>query len=88
MTSPENYLLRVREFLTSLSVVLTAEEQSEVWHLIDHGEPAEGLRTLAWIVVDGEKRLLRSEINSIRELTSGLVDESDFPTNLDAFAAD
>ena len=47
MMSQEDYLGRVRELLTSLSAVLTADERDEVCHLIDHGEPAEGIRTLA-----------------------------------------
>lgn len=88
MTSPEEYLLRVRGLLASLSAVLTAKELGEVRHLIDHGEPAEALRSLAWIVVDNGKRIPASAINAIRELTAGLVDDSDLPDSLDEHAAD
>lgn len=48
-------------------------------------EPAEALRTLAWIVVDGEKKVSRSTIATIRELASGAVSEADMPGNLDAY---
>ena len=88
MNSPENYLLRVRGLLESLSAVLTAEEESEVRHLLDHGEPAEALRSLAWIVVDDGKRIPSSSIAAIRELTAGLVDAADLPDNLDAHSSD
>jgi hypothetical protein len=86
--SASNYLLRVRGLLAQTSAVLTAAEEYEVRHLIDHGEPAEALRTLAWIVVDGDKKVSRSIIATIRELALGAVSEADMPSSLDSHAID
>lgn len=88
MTMLDDYLHRVRSLLSSVATVLTAEQQEEVSHLIDHGEPAEALRALAWIVVEENKRIPVRAIGAIRELTAGLVDEQDLPENLNDFAAD
>ena len=88
MTSPETYLLRVRELLSSVSNILTVEEMREICYLVDHDEPAEALRSLAWIVVDGGKRVPASVIGAIRELTLNLIDKSDLPDDLDAHAVD
>lgn len=88
MMSLENYLLRVRQLLVSVSGVLTAAEQAEVSHLIDHDECGEALRTLAWIVVEENKRIPASAIAAIRELSQGLVAEDDFPENLDDYSSD
>lgn len=84
----EDYLLRVRELVSSVASVLTTEERDEVAHLIDHGEPAEALRTLAWIIVEENKQIRSSVVSKIRELSAGLVDEADLPNDLDKFAAD
>ena len=88
MTKLDDYLHRVRGLLSSVASVLTVEEQDELSHLIDHGEPAEALRALAWIVVEENKRIPASAIAAIRELTSGLVDENDLPNKLSDFSAD
>jgi hypothetical protein len=88
MTSLENYLLRVRNLLTSVSGVLTDAEQAEVSHLIDHDECGEALRTLAWIVVEENKRIPASAIAAIRELSQGLVAEGDLPETLDFHSSD
>lgn len=87
MTPVEIYIFKVQRLLADLSSVLTLEEQREVSHLIDHGEPAEALRTLAWLVVDGDKRIPAQAIVAIRELTSGLIDAGDLPNNLNAHAS-
>jgi hypothetical protein len=88
MTSPELYLRRVRQLLFSVAEVLSVAEQAEVAHLVDHGEPAEGLRTLAWILVEENKRVPASVIAEIRALTLNWFSESDLPDNLEACALD
>ncbi|MGC4367989.1 hypothetical protein [Hydrogenophaga sp. R2] len=87
MSLSEIYIVRVQRLLADLSLALTIDEQREVTHLADHGEPAEALRTLAWIVVDGDRRIPAEAIAAIRELTAGLIDESDLPDNLDSYAS-
>jgi hypothetical protein len=86
MNPHEKYLAEVREVLKSAERVLTVAEIGEVEHLIDHGEPAEGLRSLAWIIVEEDKKVSAATISGIRELTAGLVDPEHLPPNLDRFA--
>lgn len=86
MSEMEDYLGRVRAVLMSLQGVVSAEGLAEADHLIDHGEPAEGLQTLAWVIVDEDKRVPIATLSAIRELAAGLVDESHWPPNLDEHA--
>ena len=52
MSSQDDDLGSVHGIVLAASDDLTTEQQQEVWHLIDHGEPVEALRTLAWIISD------------------------------------
>src|SRR6266511_4149120 len=79
----DEYLGRVRGLVISLWGILTAEESDRVEHLIDHGEPAEGMLTLAWIIVKEGKRVPAEAIAAIRELSRGLVPEEYMPPTLD-----
>jgi hypothetical protein len=45
-------------------------------------------RTLAWIVVEENKRIPASAIAAIRELSQGLVAEDDLPETLDSHSSD
>lgn len=83
MSELEAFLNRVRSLLTSLEGTLNPSEISEVEHLMDHDEIGEALRTLAWIIVEEDKRVPFETIASIRELSRGLVDEADMPPGLD-----
>jgi hypothetical protein len=82
------YLRRVGALLASLSDRLTVTERGEVQHLIDHGEPAEGMRTLAWIIVEQKKKVPGEAIASLRQLSHGLIDNAHMPPNLDDCADD
>jgi hypothetical protein len=81
----EDYLGRVRSLLISLANRLTPGEQKNVEHLIEHGEPAEAMRDLAWIIVEGNKMVPAETIVALRALTSGLIEEKDMPTNLENY---
>jgi hypothetical protein len=88
MTSLDNYLHQVRQLLASVAPNLTETEQAEVAYLIDHDECGEAIRTLAWIVVEENKRIPASAIAAIRELSEGLIEEMDFPPNFDSYSSD
>jgi hypothetical protein len=79
----DEYLLQVRAVVDLSRHALTDDELASVDRLIDHDEPAEGLHTLAWIVVEKNKRVPVEVIEGIRRLTAGLVDPNDLPPNLD-----
>jgi hypothetical protein len=82
----DDYLGRVHALVISISDRFTAEEMRQVQHLIDHGEPAEGLRALAWFTVDRNRTLPHGAIASIRELTVSLIPAEHMPPDLEAHA--
>jgi hypothetical protein len=77
------YLGRTRGLFISLADRLTQSERYAVDDLIEHGEPAEGMRALAWIIVENQMRVPASVASALRELTAGLIDDEDMPPGLD-----
>jgi hypothetical protein len=71
MSDLDDYLGRVRALLVSLANCLTPGEQEEVEHLIEHGEPAEAMRALAWIIVEERMMVPAESIAALFDLTSG-----------------
>lgn len=86
MSAQQDYLKRLRGVLTQVEPVLSAEEHADVRRLVDHDEGGEAMLTLAWILVEGGRRVSASTIREIRELAEGVIDPGDFPPNLDACA--
>lgn len=84
MSTQDDYLGNVHGIVIAASDHLTTEQQQEVWHLIDYGEPAEALRTLAWIISDEKLMVDRLIVMGIRRLTNGLINLSDLPADLDS----
>ena len=83
MSELDAYLGRVRGLLVSVADRLTPLECGEVEHLIEHGEPAEGMRALAWIIVEGRKKLPAETVSALQDLTAGLIDDKHMPPGLD-----
>lgn len=81
------YLQRVDALLDSWRAVLSESEVSEVQYLIEHSEPAEGLRALAWIIHDGAKSVTVARKRAILDLCRGLVDDADMPDSFRGGAA-
>lgn len=79
----EAYLGRVNAVLIDLTGVVPAGTLNQAQHLIDSGEPAEGLLGLAWAIADGGYRVPRSAVEDIRALTVDLVPEDSLPPDLD-----
>lgn len=78
---PEEYLQEVRVLIASMQDVLSAEEISEVEHLVDHDEPIEGLRTLAWIIHDERKIVSANSVEAILRLIGDAIPKADLPPN-------
>lgn len=76
------YLGAVRGLVRSFSVRLTPDELSEVTHLVEHGEPAEGLRSLAWILVERNDSIPAGAFAEIAQLVEGLVPPEDLPAEV------
>lgn len=86
MTNNDEYLENVRGTLADARSFLPPVRLAEVEDLIEHGEPAEGMCSLAWAIVREQVRVPRQLINEIREHSSGLVEAESMPPNLDDFA--
>jgi len=80
--TPEEYLGRVRATAWHAADYLPPERLAEVHRLIDHGEPAEGLCSLAWVIVGERTPVPMSIVDAIFEYTDGLVDEESMPQDL------
>lgn len=87
MMTPEEYLGRVRAVAWRAAEYVPRDCMEEVYRLIDHGEPAEGLCSLAWAIVNAEVRVPGNVIEAIVEYTDGLVGEGFLPPNFGDFTA-
>lgn len=69
MTTPDfdDLLGRLRGLVIALGPVLVQGDVAEVDELLDHAELGEGLRTLAWLIVEEDKRI---EMRHVREIES------------------
>lgn len=84
--TPEEYLGAVRAVAWRAADHLPAERLANVDRLIEHGEPAEGLCSLAWVIVSDRVQVPMSLIIAIREYTAELIDDESMPSNLDDYA--
>jgi hypothetical protein len=79
LESQLQYLRRVDDLIRTLESQLTPREVADVRHLVDHGEPPEGLCTLAWIIQNENKQVSVETKRLIVELTGGLVAREHLP---------
>lgn len=84
MTEVEDYLGRVQAIVWRASDYVSAEAIGRVQRLVDHGEPAEGLCTLAWGIVNEDLRVPADVVEDIRTHVTGLVDDDFMPADLEA----
>lgn len=86
MSALEAYQVKVEGLLIEAEHYLSPSQMREPWNLAEHGEPAEGLAMLAWVISEGRIRVDRHIIEGIRSLTEGLVESDDLPSDLDTWA--
>ena len=84
MTDMEDYLGRVQAIVWRASDYVSAEAIGRVQRLVDHGEPAEGLCTLAWVIVNEDLRVPADIVKDIRTHVTGLVADGFMPADLEA----
>ena len=87
MAAMEAYLGRVQGVLVAANATIPPAEMRQAQQLVDHGEPAEGLLELAWVITRGDHRVPGSVVDGIKELTAGLVPAGELPDNLDKHIA-
>jgi len=75
---------RVQAIVWRATAYVSKEGIGRVQHLVERGEPAEGILSLAWIVVKESVQVPRDRIEAIRVHVAGLVDDELFPADLDA----
>lgn len=85
--TPDEYLGRVQATVWRAAEYVPAGRLDEVYRLINHGEPAEGLCSLAWVIVNTKSPVPGEVIEAIYEYTAELVDDEFLPPKLKDFAA-
>jgi hypothetical protein len=88
VSSIDDYLGRVQATVWSAAGWVSAEGIQRVQHLVDHGEPAEGMCSLAWIIVNEKAMVPTPLIRAIRAYSEELVATEYMPPNLDDFGID
>lgn len=85
MTIFDDYIARCRSLIVALQGILPLADLQLATHLIDHGEAPEGIRALAWAIVDGNVLVAAEVVAQIREYADDIIDKSDMPENLESF---
>lgn len=75
----DEWLGRVEAAVVAQQERLSSDELQRVVHLVDHGEPAEGLLALAWILHDKAAATPASVRGHVTALAGDLVDEGLWP---------
>jgi len=75
----EEYLGRVRGLRITAEEYLPPDALTEVDTLIEHGEPAEGVCSLAWALHNAEVAPPDWMLQAIQDLTRGIVDRVHMP---------
>jgi hypothetical protein len=78
----DDYLGRVRATVHRAADYLPPGRLQEVHRLIDNGEPAEGLCSLAWAIVNEQLCVPASIVEAIVEYTRELIDDEFMPRDL------
>ena len=86
LMTADDYLGRVQAVAWEATSYLSPTSTAEVLRLIDHGEPAEAMCSLAWAVVKEGVRVPRRMIEAIRAYAAGIVDDGSMPPNLSDYA--
>jgi len=79
LESQLQWLRHIDELLDALTGQLTANELAEIRHLIEHGEPAIGLSTLAWMIETERKPVPTDSRRRIVELIGDLSEREHLP---------
>ena len=84
----DDYIGRCKGLVISVAGSLPAEDVGWAMRLIDHGEPAEGLTSLAWSLETASGAVAGDVASAIIELIDGLVPKESLPPSVQAVAAE
>lgn len=88
MSALDDYLGRVQATVWDAAGWISAEGLARVQHLVDHGEPAEGMCSLAWIIVNEKSMVPKALIGAIRRYSEDLVADEYMPDDLNSYGMD
>jgi len=88
MAEMEEYLGRVRGLVIEVEALLDPIDTSGAHHLIDHGEPPEGLRSLAWTISEEGRTIPRRVYDELLNLMAGMIDPDHLPPDLESCVAE
>jgi hypothetical protein len=86
MISKQEWLAAVQATIAQAAIFVTGESMEDVHQLADHGEPAEAIYVLAWVIVNSETNVPAALVSAIRDHAQGFDVYDLLPQNLDAFA--
>lgn len=73
------YLLECLAFFEEVRTIVPGIDLADARSLLDHGEPAEGLSILAWVLAQQEVAITDEMAAKVRRLTAELIDPQDLP---------
>ncbi len=74
------YLLECLAFFEEVRGMVPAIDLADARSLLDHGEPAEGVSILAWVLAREDVPITEEMAAKVRRLTAGLIGPEDLPT--------
>ena len=79
MDPARRFHVEIRRLVAGLGPTLTISERQEVLHFLDHGEPVEALRTLAWVLSDKQARVNPETLAEWRRLAQDSIQPKHLP---------
>jgi hypothetical protein len=73
------YLLECLAFFEEVRGMVPAIDLADARSLLDHGEPAEGVSILAWVLTQNGVTTTAEMAAKVRRLTAELIDRQDLP---------
>jgi hypothetical protein len=78
-----SFLMRFRVLLAGLRDTIGVRDADRIELIVNHGEPGDALVELAWLIVNRDIRIDRSQYDTIMELVDGFPDRQFFPESLE-----
>jgi len=82
--TPDEYVGRCKGLVISIAQDLPADDVGWAIHLIDHGEPAEGIASLAWSLENAHGSIDADMVSRLSELIGDMVPTDSLPTSMQA----
>ena len=81
MKQSKIYLAKIIQLLEDVISQLSNKEVNEIKLFLAQGDTSEGIKALAWIIHNENKNIDKEIINSISELSDGVICKDEMPPN-------